>query len=300
MNLRTIQYFVTTAEALHVGRAAEQLGIAQPALSQQIRVLEAELGVQLFRRAHRRIELTEAGRVYLDEARQLLATAQRAVRLARAAERGAAGELHIGYSGSAIFEPRLRDLLSRFRAAYPAVTLLLHESTVEEHLAQLQQKRLDIAFVRGPVGPLHPDMKAQTFTRSPLVAALPAEHRLARSPAVSPLDLADDPFIALMDSPGIGLEHSLARLGERAGFLPRVMLRTGSVMSMLGLVGAGLGVGVIPRLPLEFSSSSFVITDLDDEEAVTEVLLLTRRHMSSAAEERFLEMIRDQDEKAQG
>jgi DNA-binding transcriptional LysR family regulator len=297
MNLRTVQYFVTAAETLHVGRAADQLGIAQPALSQQIRVLEAELGVRLFRRAHRRIELTQAGHVYLDEARQLLATSQRAVRLARAAERGAAGELHIGYSGSAIFEPRLRGLLARFRAAYPAVKLLLHENTVEEHLAQLHQKRLDIAFVRGPVGPLHPDMKAESFTRSPLVAALPADHRLAQCPTISPADLAEEAFIALMDSPGIGLEHSLAQLGERAGFLPQVMLRAGSVMSVLGLVGAGLGVGVIPRFPLEVASTSFVIKDLDDEEAVTEVLLLTQKHMAFAAEERFLEMIRDQAER---
>jgi DNA-binding transcriptional LysR family regulator len=160
----------------------------------------------------------------------------------------------------------------------------------------LQQTLLDIAFVRGPIGPLASDMRAQSFTRSPLVAALPVDHRLAAAPAIAPGDLAEDAFIALMDPPGIGLAHALSQLGERAGFLPKVMLRAGSVMSVLGLVGAGLGVGVIPRFPLEFSPSPFRVVDLDDDEAVTEVLLVTRSHMASAIERRFVEMISIQDE----
>ncbi len=293
MNSRALRYFVAAADASHIGRAAEQLGIAQPALSQQIRILEARLAVRLFHRANRRIELTDAGRVFLAEAKQLLAAEERAVRLARGADRGEAGELHIGYSGSVVFEPLLRGLLRRFRSLCPAVTLTMHENTVEALLDDLRETRLDIAFLRGPIGSPPAGVGCETFVRSPLVAALPADHPLAGQPRIDVRALAEDAFIALMDPPGIGLAHSLHLLGERAGFTPRVRLRAGSVMSVLGLVGAGLGVGVIPRFPLEFSSPTFVLRDLDDAEAVTEVLLLTRGRIISAVQSRFLRLVKE-------
>ena len=291
MTPRALRYFVAAAEALHVGRAAEQLGIAQPALSQQIRALEAQLAVRLFRRANRRIELTDAGRIFLAEARRLLIASDRAVRLAREAERGMAGELHVGFSGSVVFDPRLRGLLQRFRAAYPAVTLTMHENAVEPLLESLQEMRLDIAFLRGPIGALPSGVAQESFARTPLVAALPAGHPLAGRSRIAPFALAEEAFIALPDSPGIGLASSLHQLGERAGFSPRIMLRAGSVMSVLGLVGAGLGVSVVPQFAPEFSSSSVVLTPLDDPAAVTDVLLLARTRITSAVERRFLDMV---------
>jgi DNA-binding transcriptional LysR family regulator len=293
MNTRTLRYFVATAEALHVGRAAEQLGVAQPALSQQIRVLEAQLGVQLFHRAHRRIELTDAGKVFLAEARQLLTASDRATRLARDAARGAAGELHVGYTGSVVFEPRLRRVLRRFQSAYPAVTLNMHEHTVEGLLAALQDMRLDIAFLRGPVSAMPAGVDSTVYSTSPLMAALPADHRLAAESSIDPKALADEGFITLLDSPGYGLADSLRFLGERAGFAPRIVLKAGSVMSVLGLVGAGLGVSIIPEFPLEFSSSSFVLRPLDDAEATTQMLLATRSRITSAIERRFLQTVKE-------
>lgn len=293
MNFRALRHFVAAAEALHIGRAADSLGIAQPALSQQIRALEAELGVRLFHRANRRVTLTEAGRIFLAEARQILTASDRAVRLAREAERGTAGELHIGYNGSVVFEPRLRHLLERFRAATPDVTLTMHENAVETLLADLQATRLDIAFLRGPIGARPAGIAQEDFAHGPLVAALPAAHPLAERPRIALRDLADETFIGLPDSPGIGLMSSLHQVGERAGFVPRVMLQAGSVMSVLGLVGAGLGVSIIPQMPLSFSSPSFVLRPLDDPAAVTEVFLLYRTQIMSPVERRFLDMARE-------
>ncbi len=291
LNPRALQSFVVAADLLHVGRAAERLGIAQPALSQQIRVLEAQIGARLFHRAHRRIELTEAGRVFLPEARRLLAASDRAVQLARQAERGTAGELHIGYSGSVVFEPRLRGLLQRFRAAYPEVTLAMHENAVEPLLDDLQEMRLDIGFLRGPIGVIPAGISQARFVSSPLVVALPVGHRLARQDRIQPQMLSEESFIALPDSAGIGLADSLHRLGERAGFSPIVMLRAGSVASVLGLVGAGLGVSLIPQCSSEFTLSSVVLRELDDPAAVTEVLLLARIDMISRVERRFLDLV---------
>lgn len=292
MNFRALRHFVAAAEALHIGRAAEELGIAQPALSQQIRALESELGVRLFHRANRRITVTEAGRIFLAEARQILASSDRAMRLAREAERGTAGELHIGYNGSVVFEPRWRHLLERFRTAYPDVTLAMQETVVETLLADLQATRLDIAFLRGPIGARPSGIAQEDFAEEPLVAALPATHRLAEYSRIAPRDLADETFIALPDPPGIGLASSLHQVGERAGFVPRVMLQAGSVMSVLGLVGAGLGVSIIPRLPLSFSSPSFVLRPLDDSAAVTQVFLVYRTQLTSPVERRFLDVAR--------
>lgn len=292
MESRALRYFIAAAEELHIGRAAEQLGIAQPALSQQIKVLEARLGVRLFDRARRRIELTDAGRLYLREAKALLAASERAVRLARAADRGTAGELDIGYSGSVILEPRLHDILRRFRSDCTDVTLSMHEGVVQQLLDDLEDDKLDIAFLRGPVTEPPEGIAAQLFTRTPLVAALPADHRLADQSRIAMADLAEEPFITLPDPPGVGLAHSLRMLAGRAGFTARIALTAGSVMSTLGLVGAGLGVSIVPALPGP-AASSICLRPLGDAQSFTDVLLLTRSTIRSAVEKRFIAMARN-------
>lgn len=292
MESRALRYFIAAAEELHVGRAAEQLGIAQPALSQQIRVLEARLGVRLFHRARRRIELTDAGRLYLREAKALLAASERAVRLARAADRGTAGELDIGYSGSVILEPLLHDVLRQLRSDRPAVTLRMHEGVVQQLLDAFKEDKLDIAFLRGPIGQPPAGIATRLFVRTPLVAALPADHRLAGQSRIAMADLAQEAFIALPDPPGVGLAHSLSALAERAGFTPRIALTAGSVMSILGLVGAGLGVSIVPDLPTP-ASSSVLLRPLDDAQSFTDVLLLTRSTIRSAVEKRFIAMAQE-------
>jgi DNA-binding transcriptional LysR family regulator len=294
LELRSLRYFIATADELHVGRAAEHLGIAQPALSQQIQSLEARLQVRLFDRAHRKIALTEPGRVFLAEARRLVAASDRAIRLARDAERGMAGELHIGYSGSVIFEPLICHLLRQFRATYPDVGLVMHESSVQEQLEALQAERLDIALLRGPLGVIPPGIAHRTVLRSRLVVALPADHPLAQRTTISATDLRSEPFVTLIDPPGIGLAHSIQLMFERAGFAPKIALRAGSVMSILGLVGAGLGVGILPELPLQFSSPTFVLRPLQDAGAWTEVALLTRKRTTSAVEMHFIAMANEE------
>lgn len=153
MDIATLHYFLVTARHLHFGNAAEELGIAQPALSQRIKGLEARLTVKLFDRSKRAVRLTEAGSVFVVEAKRLIIQAQLAMRITKRADAGKAGELHIGYGGSVIFEPKLCTLLRAFQDAYPDVSVLMHECKVEEQLEGLKSGRLDVSFLWGPLGP---------------------------------------------------------------------------------------------------------------------------------------------------
>src|SRR3954462_3658840 len=127
MELRHLRYFVAVAEELHFRRAAERLNISQPPLSQQIRLLELELGAALFERTNKRVELTQAGRLFLPEARAALAQAERAIEVARKAERGELGELRIGFFPSAPLVPEIARAFRAYRGKQPNVILILNE-----------------------------------------------------------------------------------------------------------------------------------------------------------------------------
>ncbi|HTZ35973.1 MAG TPA: LysR family transcriptional regulator, partial [Stellaceae bacterium] len=152
MELRHLRYFVAVAEEGHVTRAAERLGIQQPPLSQQIRALERELEAQLFHRKPRGVELTAAGRAFLDDAKAILARAEAAVAGARRAARGESGRIGIGFTSSASFHPFVPRTIRRFRERHPLVALALEESGTTELVAALRSNQIDAAFVRSPFG----------------------------------------------------------------------------------------------------------------------------------------------------
>lgn len=290
MHLKILKYFLICAEEMHVGRAAEKIGIAQPALSQHIKALEQRLGVRLFKRAHRKIELTEAGAVFLVEAGKIIDATQKAFRLTQDAERGLAGELHVGYSGSVIFDPKLRKLLKRFLGTYPQVSMAMHENAPADSMESLRAGKIDVALMRGPIAVQRPDLEVYPFSRSRLVLCLPADHPLVDHPDIDVSDLRSGPWISFLDPPGYGIGECLSQLCARAGFSPNIALHSGSMVSILGLVGAGFGVGIIPDLPLQFSSTAFVLKPIRDPQAWTEVLLVTRKQGGTKVQARFVEM----------
>src|SRR5919106_428717 len=150
MELRHLRYFIAVAEQLNFRRAAEQLHVAQPPLSKQIRDLEDELGVQLFQRSKRRVQLTEVGRVFLGEARETLNQAEQAARAARRANCGEIGRLIVGFVMSATCSV-LPDVVRMFRKRYPGVELVMEESSTGQAIEDLHSRRLHVAFVRQPV-----------------------------------------------------------------------------------------------------------------------------------------------------
>src|SRR5262245_9377810 len=153
MELRHLKLFVTVAEEGHITRAAERLGMQQPPLSQRIKAIEAELDVQLFKRKARGVELTEAGRVFLDRARATLAQYDGAFEAARSAARGEQGRLCVGVVPTTPFHPFVPIVIRAFRAAFPRVSLTLDECLGKEALDRLHEGQIDAAFLRAPAEP---------------------------------------------------------------------------------------------------------------------------------------------------
>src|SRR6266446_9633282 len=194
MELRHLRYFVAVAEERHFGRAAERLGISQPPLSQQIQSLERELGTQLFHRIPRRLELTNAGEVLLEEARWILARAEQAVRNVERAGRGELGRLCIGFTFAASFNAFVPAAIRSFQQTYPSVSVTLREDDSEALCRALLEGDGDVAFIRPPASdPLRIQLDA-LFDEAMMVA-LPTGHPLEKSTAIPLAALSGQPFI---------------------------------------------------------------------------------------------------------
>jgi DNA-binding transcriptional LysR family regulator len=243
MELRHLRYFVAVAEELHFGRAAERLHIAQPPLSQQIRQLEAEVGVALFERTSRRVRLTEAGQVFLEEVRPLLDGVGRAAERARRAGRGEVGWLSVGFVASAGYGV-LPDILRRFHERYPEVELSLIELHGGEQGAALRDGRIHVGFTRVPAA--EEGIVQEVVVEEPLLAALPSAHRLATRLAVRLDDLAGEPFIQFPAQSSSGYAEYVLGVCRGAGFTPNVVQKTGELATAVSLVVAGIGVSLVP------------------------------------------------------
>jgi len=244
MELRHLRYFVALAEELHFGRAAARLDMAQPPLSQQIRALESELGVALFTRTTRRVEITSAGRSFLAEARRVLAQAERAVRTAKRAARGEIGHLTIGFVPSADLDI-LPRVLSVLRTRFPRVEVELHALLPGQQVEALRRRRIQLGFVRLPVDA--GGLIVESVQREPLVAALPEHHPLARRPRVRVSDLRKDPLILFPRRIAPDYHDLLVGVCRQAGFTPLVSHETESMQTNIGLIAAGLGVSLLPH-----------------------------------------------------
>ena len=243
MELRHLRYFVAVADELHFGRAADKLHISQPPLSHQIQDLERELGVDLFHRTRHFVALTEAGRAFLEEARPILQATDHAVATARKAGRAEVGRLSVGV-GQAAETRVLGKALNAFLARHSNVVLDLHTLDSREQIEALATRRIDIAFPILPVS--HRDIVAEAIATEPLVAALPAAHHLARARRLRLADLRSDPSCAFHPTRGPRFTISFQRACAEAGFAPSIVHEAGHILTVLGLVGAGLGVAILP------------------------------------------------------
>ena len=233
--------FATVAEELHYGRAAERLHITQPALSRQIRDLERALGVTLFDRTSRRVVLSQAGRAVLGQARRALAESDRAVRLARLAAHGDWGELAIAVL-PAVALGLLPAIVRAYRDAHPAIGVTISENFDNEQLAALTAGRIDAGFLRAAAAP--PGLYLETLLTEPVLAALPAGHRLARHGRLALSELAGEPFVLFPRHRSVLAYDEFIAACRAAGFSPDIV-QEASGISALGLVAAGLGVTVV-------------------------------------------------------
>ena len=291
MELRHLRYFIAVAEELHFGRAAQVLGISQPPLSQQIQALEQEVGARLFERTNRRVELSEAGRLFLHEARLVLAQVDKAADVARRAQLGQLGELKIGFTSSAPFNSSIPQAIFAFRQAFPAVHLNLQEMSSTEVAESLVDESIQVGLMR-PL-PLPDSLSVIELMREPLVAVLNAGHPLVEGSerGLYLAQLAQEPFVFFPRTYGSGLYAQLLNLARDAGFSPHFAQEAGEAMTIIGLVAAGLGVSVLPASYQRIRIDGVVYRTLLDQEAVTAVWLVQRKGAQTPMAKAFVELL---------
>jgi LysR family transcriptional activator of glutamate synthase operon len=245
VDLTQLTYFQAAARHEHFTRAAEAVNVAQPALSRQIHNLELELGIRLFDRVGRGVKLTAAGRSILPRVERVLAEINGIRADVRLLSNLEGGTVALGFLHS-IGAHLLPGVLAAFRALHPHVGFTLHEGSRSELEERVRHGELDLA-ITSPLPELGKDLTGMQLLRDELVAALPPHHRLARRDEVELAQLADEEFIFLGESFG-ELRTITRRACEAAGFEPRVTFEAEGLATMRGLVGAGLGVALLPQL----------------------------------------------------
>ena len=244
VDLRHLRAFLAVADELHFGRAAEQLRMAQPALSQQIRRTERALGVDLFVRTSRSVALTAAGRVLQGRARSLLGQVRRAPDETVRVGRGEVGRLDVGFVVSALPLGPI-ERVQAFRERYPLVRVELTEGYSSTLLARIVRGELDLAVVRD--ADPDPAVRLLPFRSEAFVAAVPRGHRLADRERIRGTELVDEPFVFFPAVAGaLATERNLAPV-TAGGRLPVIVQEATTWATVLHLVGVGLGVTVVPE-----------------------------------------------------
>lgn len=287
IEVREARYFLAVAQTLHFGRAAGLLGMSQPPLSQAILQLERRLGVGLLDRTTRKVALTEAGRAFESECRNVVAAAQRAQQVATQAQAGFVGMLRIGAVTSALNEP-LPSTIARFRRARPQVELQIVELETRMAADDLLQRDIDIAIARLSTPVRH--LRMQRWRRDHFVMALPGDHPLVTE-TTGPVDLArfaDESWVWLPRSAAPDYYDEFIATCRRAGFSPNVRHVANSIMTQLAMVACGLGVTLVPNVTVTSVAAPATYRPLADRAGLVELSLVTRDNEYEPLVQEFL------------
>jgi len=243
LDLRDLQRFVILAEERHFGRAADRLCMGQPQLSRALQRLERQVGTRLLARTSREVAATEAGIALLEDARRVLAIAEAAPQRALQAARGESGTLTLGFSGSCAYA-FLPAAIEGFRRARPGIEFRLREMSAARQIEALREESCDLCLRRAMRLP--DGFRGALVFQEALVAALPRSHKLAGRGPLAMRDLADSPFLAFPQRDGTDFHRQLIELCSQAGFEPRIVQEVAPMHALIGLVGAGVGVAIVP------------------------------------------------------
>ncbi|NTF90614.1 LysR family transcriptional regulator [Agrobacterium rhizogenes] len=303
IELRHLRYAVAVADAGHITRAAEQLGIQQPPLSQQIRALETMIGTPLFHRLPRGMALTAAGQTLVERARIILADVDLAVEATQRSARGEQGNLAIGFTSSAAFHPLVSSMVRSLKQSAPDVALALEEASTGDLIEALRAERLDVAFVRSPVD-ASAGLVIEPILDEEMLVALPDQHPLATgavsrrrhgisSRRIPLLGLANETFILYRRPSGPGLYDSIIAACRAAGFSPRIGQEAPRLLSTLSLVAASLGISIIPESMARLEANGIVYFRIEKAAGLVAPLHLAYRDETpSGVVRRFIESVR--------
>lgn len=286
MDLRHLRYFVAVAEELHFARAAGRLGIGPSTLTVQIQEIERVLDARLLHRTKRRVSLTAAGELFLDQARICLAQFERAIGIGQRAGRGELGKVDIGYVGSAVFAGILQHHMLRFRAAWPGVRVQARELPMGELPELIVDGQVDIGFLRMPIV-LPEELSVRVLQRDRFCVALPRHHRLASAEStIDPGDLAQDSFV--LPEQDLGTQE----VGRRGGFVPRISAVPGSLVAVLTEVSMQTGIAVVPDvLTTTMLLQDVIFKDLAGEPITPDIAAIFRRNEQSPTVGNFIRQL---------
>src|SRR4051812_18291488 len=285
MELRHLRYFTAVAEELNFRRAAEKMHVAQPALSAQIRSLEEEIGVKLLRRSTRKVELTPAGRVFLQEAKGVLESALQAEQKAKQAEAGLGGTFRLGVIGPTA-NAWLARILRDFQQRFPDVRLSLYDLTSTEQLRRLRENELDAGLLRPPMG--NPELEYKFVEESRQVLALPAGHRLARKRKIDWVDFDKEPMVLMHPNVQHGYYDAFLAACSKAKAKPRVAQYANDIQTKMWLISAGFGIAPTTATLAEVKRPGLIFRPLPPGLPPVHTILVWRRADDSPILANFL------------
>ncbi|WP_213989600.1 LysR substrate-binding domain-containing protein [Sodalis sp. dw_96] len=288
IELRHLRYFIAVAQTLHFGRAAEKLHISQPPLSQQIQILEQQVGAKLLERNNRNVRLTPAGTAFLQQARLIIEQVNQAADRAARIHRGELGEITISFTSSTPFIRSISASLLAFRQQHPDIHIQMVESNSKQQIEPLLSGKFDIGLMRNTSLP--DGLDYQLLLREPLMAVVHQDHPLANGPnqMISLRQLANEPFVFFDRKVGTGLYDDTLLLLKKFSITPYITQAVGEAMTIIGLVSAGLGVSILPASFSRIRVDSVRYLTLEEPEAKTEVWLVTHRQRTLSAAAKML------------
>ncbi|QHJ00206.1 LysR family transcriptional regulator [Xylophilus rhododendri] len=266
MDTRLMRYLLAIADAGSLTHAAEALGVAQPALSQAIKRLEADLGVRLFERSRRGAALTDAGRAIIDDVRASLALAASATQRARAIAGGKAGRLHIGFVTHAVYDV-LPSALRLLRADFPGVEIVLSEMGNADQLQALEQGAIDLALLHTPL-PLPARVRMKLVRRERLVAVLPAGYALGADGRVGMADIAALGLVWFPERQLPAMRAGIVAAFQRAGLEPHFVQEANRSLTALSCVAAGMGASLQPQSAAMLAHRGVLFAELRDGDSL--------------------------------
>jgi DNA-binding transcriptional LysR family regulator len=289
MDLKTLENFVRLAEIRNYRRTAEEIFIAQPALSRQIQLLEAEIGAELFKRSKRSVELTEAGAYFEQEVSRLLEQFKEVAHRARQIHAGEAGEIRIGHASSSM-QSVLPDVLKALRSRFPQLKTKLIEATNLFEINALLHREIDLGFGPNIITP--PEIVQKVIYTENFVLLLPEKHALNETNFESLAQVAQENFILPPKSESRGYVETIEAMCQANGFLPQVSQQSGHSMTVLRLVEAGMGVSIEPKSSLKHLSLKIKSIELTNVPQKVEMKVLWLRERSQDLQ-KYLQIMED-------